>query len=33
MEGIYYTLRDFCRDVKSLGFSGAVHNIKDCEVK
>lgn len=33
MEGIYYTLRDFCRDVKSLGFSGAVHNVKDCEVK
>lgn len=33
MEGIYYTLKDFCADVKSLGFRGAISNIRDCEAK
>lgn len=33
MEGIYYTLRNFCRDVKNVGTSGAVHNIMECKAK
>lgn len=33
MEGIFYTLRDFCSDVKNLGIVNAWGNIMDCNAK
>ena len=33
MEGIFYTLRDFCRDTKNLGLVGAWKNVQDCDAK
>lgn len=33
MEGIYYTLRDFCNDTRNLGLTGAWRNIMECDAK
>ena len=33
MEGIFYTLRDFFKDVNELGIGGAWKNIMECDVK